>query len=161
MMMRKVAAALSLSAVLSIACVAWALDPGDRAASGKPLKVSSYRGKVLVIDFWASWCKPCLKELPALDALAKKYKTAGKDVVIIAVNIDKDRKNAEKFLKSAKVSTLTVVYDPSGSMAEQYDVPTMPSSYVVDKKGIIRHVHEGYTTGDERKLEREINALLK
>lgn len=164
-----VAIALAVGlAVAAMAGVAGGAAAGDRAIDfslkdlkGKTVKLSALKGKVVVIDFWASWCGPCKKELPALDALAKKYAAAKADVVILAINIDSDRKNAEKFLKSAKVSTLTVLLDPTGATADQYDLPTMPTSYVVDKKGIIRHVHDGYKAGDEKKLAAEIDALLK
>src|SRR5687767_8102959 len=120
---------------------------GDRAVDftlkdmdGKSLKLSSLRGKVVLLDFWASWCVPCKKELPVLDAMAAKYAKDKKDVVIVTINIDQDRKNAEKFLSSAKVKNLRVLLDPDGAVAEQYDLPTMPTSYVIDKKGIIKHV---------------------
>ncbi len=141
---------------------------GDRAIDftlkdldGKTVKLSGLKGKVVVVDFWASWCVPCKKELPALDAMAAKYSKDKKDVVILTINIDKERKNAEKFLSSAKVKSLRVLLDPDGAVAEQYDLPTMPTSYVVDKKGIVKHVHEGYEAGDEKDLAAEIDALLK
>jgi thiol-disulfide isomerase/thioredoxin len=131
------------------------------AEGGGTVKLSGLRGKVVLVDFWASWCKPCKKELPELDKLAKAYKDAGADVVVLAVNIDTKRDNALKFLKSAKIQHLTVLYDPSSTVAEQFDPPTMPTSYVIDRKGIVKVVHEGYKAGDEKKVKAEIDALLK
>jgi hypothetical protein len=93
--------------------------------------------------------------------MAKAYKAAGADVVIVAINIDTKRENADKFLKTAKIDHLTVLFDASSTSAEQYEPPTMPTSYVVDKKGIVKLVHEGYTAGDEKKLKAEIDGLLK
>jgi cytochrome c biogenesis protein CcmG, thiol:disulfide interchange protein DsbE len=143
-------------------------NQGDRAIDftlkdldGKSVKLSSLKGKVVLVDFWASWCVPCKKELPALDAMSAKYAKDKKDVVILTINIDKDRKNAEKFLSSAKIKALRVLLDPDGAVAEQYDLPTMPTSYVIDKKGIVKHVHEGYDAGDEKTVAGEIDALLK
>ncbi len=158
---------LSISTLVMLSAgTALAVKPGDRAIDfslkdlgGKTVKLSSLKGKVVVLDFWASWCVPCKKELPNLDALAAKYKADKKDIVIVAVNIDKERKNAESFLKTAKVGTLTVVLDPSGSVADPYDLPTMPSSFVIDKKGIVRFVHEGYKGGDEKTVDKEARGL--
>ncbi len=164
-----VPAALALVALVTIAGVAAAAGKaGNRAPDfslskrgGGTVKLSGLRGKVVLVDFWASWCKPCKKELPALDKLAKAYKDAGADVVIIAINIDTERANAEKFLKSASIKHLTVLYDPQSTTAESYAPPGMPTSYVIDKKGIVKTVHAGYVAGDEKKVKAEIDALLK
>jgi thiol-disulfide isomerase/thioredoxin len=117
-------------------------------------------GKVVLVDFWASWCKPCKEELPALDKLAKAYKDAGKDVVILAINIDEDKKNGEKFLKDKGIKHLTVLWDSGKGTADLYDPPTMPTSYIVNKKGIVSHVNQGYTKGDEKTVKKQIDALL-
>ena len=165
---------LVLSAVAALSLVAFAAvafaggKAGGRApdfalvnASGATVKLSSLRGKVVLVDFWASWCKPCKKELPELDKLAKAYKDAGADVAIVAITIDTKKDNADKFLKSAGIKHVTVLYDPSSTSAEQYQPETMPTSYVIDKKGIIKSVHVGYNAGDEKKVKAEIDALLK
>jgi len=104
---------------------------------------------------------PCKKELPALDTLARRYQASKKDVVILAINIDKERAKAEKFLAGAKVSACRVLLDPDGGAASRYDLPTMPTSFVIDKKGIVRFVHAGYTSGDEQKVAKEIEELLR
>jgi thiol-disulfide isomerase/thioredoxin len=157
------------SLLVALAAVAAAAGKtGNRApefalkdASGAEVKLSGLHGKVVLVDFWASWCKPCKKELPELDKLAKAYKSAGADVTIVAINIDTKRENAESFLKSAKIANLTILFDPSSTSAEQFEPPTMPTSYLVDKKGIVKAVHEGYNPGDEKKVKAEIDALLK
>lgn len=149
--------------------VAEARKAGDRAPDfslrdlrGRAVKLSALRGKVVVLDFWASWCAPCKKELPALDVLAKRWASEKKDVVVLTVNIDKDRANAEKFLRSAKISpAVRVALDPAGNAAGKYELPTMPTSFVLDKHGIVRHVHAGYRAGDERELADEVEALLR
>jgi thiol-disulfide isomerase/thioredoxin len=156
-------------ALLAFAAVAGAAGKtGNRApdfalkdAAGAEVKLSALRGKVVLVDFWASWCKPCKKELPELEKMARAYKAAGADVVIVAINIDTKRENADKFLKTAKINSMTVLFDAQSTSAEQYEPPTMPTSYVVDKKGIVKAVHEGYTAGDEKKVKADIDSLLK
>lgn len=147
---------------------ALAVKPGDRAPDftlkaldGTAVKLSSLKGQVVVLDFWASWCVPCKKELPALDGLARKWRDAGKPVTVLAVGVDKERPKAEKLLSGLKIANLTVLLDPDGKTPSAYDVPTMPSSYVIDAKGIIKHVHSGYSSGDEKKIQSEVDALLK
>lgn len=161
-------AVAALAAVLMLAAgTARATKPGDRASdfklkdrAGKVVALRDLRGKIVVLDFWASWCGPCKKELPALDALAKEYAQTGSPVVVVAVNIDKDRAKADRTLKLLGLSSLTILFDPAGTSAGLYDLPSMPTSFVIDGKGIVRHVHAGYRPGDERGLRREIDALL-
>ena len=117
------------------------------------------RGKVVILDFWASWCVPCKAELPALDALAKRYKAQGLPIEVIAVNIDEQRQSADAFLKDAKVGHVTVAYDPGGKVAEKYDLPTMPTSFVIGPDGVIREIHAGYREGDEKKLAARAESL--
>jgi thiol-disulfide isomerase/thioredoxin len=135
---------------------------GDRAGDvtlkdlgGAQVKLSDLKGSVVVLDFWASWCDPCKKELPALDALAGKYP----NIKIVAVNVDKKRENAEKTLKSLSISKLHVLLDPDGAVPSQYDLPKMPSSFVIDAKGIVRAVHGGFEDGDDKKMESEVKSL--
>jgi thiol-disulfide isomerase/thioredoxin len=126
---------------------------------GGEVKLSALRGKVVLLDFWADWCAPCKKELPVLDALAKKYK--GKDLVILAVNIDKKRENAERFLKAAGISALRIAFDPDGAVVGKYEPPTMPSSYLIDRNGKVTAINSGFTPGDEKTIAAQIDAALK
>lgn len=127
--------------------------------AGGQLKLEDLRGKVVVIDFFASWCEPCLKELPALELLNKKLAPAG--VVFVAINIDRERKNAVELADRFKL-TMKVLLDPNGQVAERYDPPKMPSSYVVDQAGVVQYLNEGFSgAADIAKLEKQIGALLK
>jgi peroxiredoxin len=125
--------------------------------SGGNLSLASQRGKVVLIDFWAQWCEPCKKELPQLEKLSKEFK----DVVILAVNLDKSKDNAQRLAKQLGL-TMPVLLDPAGSVAATYDLPKMPTSFLVDKKGIVRYVHEGFEgSGDVDRFRRELAELIQ
>ncbi len=139
------------------------LKSGDRARdfeqktlNGSTLKLSQLRGKVVLLDFWASWCEPCKKELPLLAKMAPRLKDKG--VEIVAVNIDEKKDNAEAFIKS-HAPGLTVVYDKDHRIVGQYEPPKMPSSFVIDKAGVVRAVNAGFDEGDERKIEQQLSQL--
>jgi peroxiredoxin len=126
---------------------------------GPRLALSSLRGKVVIVDFWAQWCEPCKKELPQLDKLAREFAPRG--VVILAVNLDKERENAERLVKQLNLS-LEVLLDPTGTAAATYDLPKMPTSFVLDKKGFVRFVHEGFEgAGDVERFRSELDQLLR
>ncbi len=124
---------------------------------GASVKLSSYAGKVVVIDFFASWCEPCMRELPELEKLHRGLATTG--VVFLGVSLDKERKNAEALVKRFGLS-FSVVHDPEGKVAEAYDPPKMPSTYVVDKAGVVRHINAGFEgSADVAKLQKQITDL--
>jgi thiol-disulfide isomerase/thioredoxin len=152
-----VALSLPLSAFAEVKAGQAAPDFESATLSQQPLKLSSLRGKVVLLDFWASWCEPCKKELPLLSQLAPRLKQKG--VEIVAVNIDDDRKNAEDFLR-AKGIRLTVVNDDGKKIVGRWEPPKMPSSYVIDKGGVVRAVNGGFEPGDESKLEAQLLALV-
>lgn len=138
---------------------------GDRAVdfvavkdgSGKRVSLKSYKNQVVVLTFGASWCKPCSKELPAYEKLAKTYDK--KKVVFIAVNIDSNVSKGKAFMKKAGVKAMLGLYDPKSSTVESYDPPTMPSTFVI-KKGVVKHVHAGFRQGDTAALKKVIDKNL-
>jgi peroxiredoxin len=125
--------------------------------SGKPVNLASLAGKVVVVDFWATWCAPCKEELPVLQKLYKKYGAQG--LVIIGVSVDKDAANLGGFLKKLAV-TFPVVHDANHGVSGRYAPPRMPSSYIVDRKGIVRYVHGGFRADDAAVFEKQIQELL-
>ncbi len=125
--------------------------------AGQPLKLSSLRGKVVLLDFWASWCEPCKKELPLLDRMAPRLRAKG--IEIVAVNIDDDKSKAIDFVRTHNLH-LTAVSDAQKRIVATWEPPKMPSSYVVDRKGVVRAVHGGFEPGDEAKLEAELAELV-
>ncbi len=125
--------------------------------AGTVHRLSEYRGQVLLIDFWASWCIPCKASFPQLDALHKDFKDKG--VTVLAVNLDEQRKAADLFL-STRPHTMPVVFDPAGTAAETFGLKGMPSSVIVDRKGIIRFIHMGYTEKTLAQYRVELAQLL-
>ena len=108
------------------------------ALSGKTINVATYKGRVLLLDVWASWCDPCKQELPVLNEMARRLKSQGID--ILAVSVDQERENVDKFLRAHGGGhwALTVAHDPRGAVAELLRPDKMPTSYVVDRSGIVR-----------------------
>ena len=160
---------IALAAVALIVLVAAGaraeVKPGQPASdftastfAGPSLRLSSLHGKVVLVDFWASWCEPCKKELPLLDKMAPRLRAKG--IEIVAVNIDDDKHKAADFLRSRNLH-LTVVEDAGKKIRRRLEPPKMPSSFVVDKSGVVRAVHGGFEQGDEAKLESELTTLVQ
>jgi thiol-disulfide isomerase/thioredoxin len=122
--------------------------------SGKKIDVKSYRGRVLLLDVWASWCGPCKQELPMLDAMARRLK--GQGIEVLAVSVDQERANVDKFLKGHGHWSLTIAHDPAGAIAERLQPDKMPTSYVIDRSGIVRYVNAGFVPDDAAVIERRL-----
>ena len=127
--------------------------------AGKPTTLTELRGKVVLVDFWATWCEPCLKELPELEKLRQQLAAQG--VVIVGVSIDKERRNAQDLAARFGLK-FTLLHDPEGKVAELYDPPKMPTSYAIDREGVVRFVNEGFIGPvDVAKLKRQLEQLAK
>lgn len=121
------------------------------------VELSDYRGKVVYLDFWASWCAPCLKAIPEIERIRSELPKDSFQVV--AVNLDQQAKKALRFLEKHPVGYPSAS-DPKGRLPSQFGLETMPTSYLIDSKGVIRYVHPGFKKGDGSKLRHEIRALL-
>lgn len=142
------------------ACLA--IAPAFAVDVGKPMPpaaaVSGYRGKVLYVDFWASWCVPCRTSMPALEALYKKYGERG--FVVVGVNKDDRITDAQRFLQRYP-ATFPQATDADDKVVRAFGVAAMPSGYLVDRKGTVRAVHQGFTAETAASLEADIEKLLK
>lgn len=127
------------------------------ADTGSTIRLSDLKGRVALLDFWASWCIPCRASFPALDTLNKEL--GNKGFVVIAVNVDEERQKADQFL-SARPHTMTVAFDPQGKVAEAFKLRGMPSTILVDRRGTIRFTHMGYTEKTLAQFRSEILQLV-
>ena len=122
-----------------------------------PIALKQFAGKVVYLDFWASWCAPCKTSFPLLNKLHTKLKEQGFEVV--AVNLDENKLLGEKFLQEVPVD-FTVLHDEKGEWADKYVVESMPTSFIIDKNGVVQKVHHGFTSDDIKELETKITELL-
>jgi cytochrome c biogenesis protein CcmG/thiol:disulfide interchange protein DsbE len=127
--------------------------------AGKALEIGDFRGKVVLLDVWASWCAPCKQELPMLDDIAKRLRPDG--VEVVAVSIDQERANVVKFLRGRPRWSLTIAHDPKGEIADRLAPEKMPTSYVIDRAGIIRYVNSGFEPADAPEIERRLEDVAK
>ena len=126
--------------------------------AGQPLTLSQYKGNVVLVNFWATWCGPCQQEMPLLDQMYRKYKPAG--FTLIGVNVDKDAPPVKELLARKPVS-FPVALDPENAVSKAYHVADMPSSVLIDRKGVVRYVHRGYRPGDENEYQDRIRQLIR
>lgn len=131
---------------------------GQDLNSGAQISLASYRGKVVLVDFWASWCPPCLASLPAWERLRRKMGPGQFEV--IAINVDKYTDDGLRFLRNKPIS-YPVLADPKGEIGKPYGVRSLPRYFLVDREGQIVSTYKRFKPGDEAGLEQEISALLK
>jgi peroxiredoxin len=149
--------ALAVAGWPAVAASSTAPDVVLQSADGTVVHLSDYSGKVLLVDFWASWCASCKTSFPALDALYREYQPRGFEV--LAVNLDEERRSADAFL-SAHPHQMTVLFDPKGASPAAFGVKGMPTSYVIDRAGTIRFTHMGYSGNVDISYRKEIAQLV-
>jgi thiol-disulfide isomerase/thioredoxin len=128
------------------------------ALDGRTVRLSDLRGSVVLVDIWASWCGPCKSSFPALDGLYRDLHPEGLEV--LAVNVDERRRDAEEFLLH-RPHEMTVLLDPKGQAPEAFGASAMPSSFLIDRHGVVRYRHSGYTRETLEAVRREISVLLE
>lgn len=150
-MPRATRAAIHASALALLALIA------SLPARADGLDLAPYRGKVVYLDFWASWCNPCRQSFPWMNRIQQSL--AGKGLVIIAVNVDHDKQLAQTFLQSSPAD-FKVVYDPNGQIASTYDFKDMPTSILIGRDGRKRFVHNGFYPDREDSYLADVDTLL-
>jgi thiol-disulfide isomerase/thioredoxin len=124
---------------------------------GTTIRTTGLEGKVLLLDFWASWCVPCRRSFPEIDALGRELAPRG--LAVLAVNVDEQQKNADAFL-AAHPHTMRVALDPRGVAAQAFELQAMPSTVIVDRSGQVRFLHQGYTEKTLGQFRGEVLQLL-
>jgi peroxiredoxin len=129
-----------------------------RSLSGENLRLQEYRGKVVLINFWASWCGPCRQEMPILDRIHKRYAPAG--FTVLGVNVEGELDKARKIADRLDVS-FPLLFDDGQQVSEDYALKSMPYTVLVDRDGQVRFIHHGYKPGDENKYIDRLKTLLR
>src|SRR5262249_31910174 len=141
-----------------VAPAAAAPDFTLRTMGGPNLRLAEQRGRVVLVNFWATWCGPCKQEMPHLNRLYEKYKASG--FVLLGVNVDDDARNAADVAAKLKL-TFPVLRDTDKKVSRLYDMSAMPSTVVIDREGRVRYIHRGYRDGYEDTYDQQIRQLLK
>jgi peroxiredoxin len=126
-------------------------------AGGGDQSLAAYSGKVVIVDFWATWCEPCKQSFPAYQKLVDQMNG---ELVVVGVSQDDDATGIAAF-RSETGAKFPLVWDEGKGVAKSYDPPSMPTAFIVDKSGIVRFVHVGYRAGDEATLEEEVRSLAR
>lgn len=122
------------------------------------ISLKQFRGKVVYLDFWASWCVPCRKSFPWMNTMQAKYKSKG--LVVLGINLDESKQAAKAFLKQVP-GKFTMAYDPEGDTPGKYHVEVMPTSYLIDRSGNIVYSHRGFKKSQSAEMESRISELLR
>jgi cytochrome c biogenesis protein CcmG/thiol:disulfide interchange protein DsbE len=153
-----VAAAIAVSGAASATGVGETAPPFALPTStGEPVTLDKLKGRVVYVDFWASWCGPCRRSFPWMNELQQKYGERG--LTIVGINVDKRRPDAQRFLQQTPAA-FSIVYDETGKTPEAYAVKGMPSSYLIDPTGKVVAVESGFRDEQKVPLEERIRALL-
>ena len=156
----------AIIAAAALALPALAADPTGSPApaftlgssAGSNVSLAQYKGQVVMLNFWASWCGPCRQEMPLLESIYKKYNRMG--FTLIGVNVEPDSNAANQWLKQTPVS-FPILYDKDSKVSKMYDVAGMPSTVIIDRTGKVRVLHRGYKPGDENEYLDSIRSLIR
>jgi len=152
---------LAICASVASSAVAPATTAPDftlRTMDGPNLRLQEQRGRVVMLNFWATWCGPCRQEMPHLNRLYEKYRASG--FVLLGVNVDEDPRNAADV--AAKLGLkFPVLLDTDKKVSRLYELATMPSTVLIDRDGRVKYIHRGYLNGYEETYDKQIRELLK
>jgi thiol-disulfide isomerase/thioredoxin len=127
------------------------------AHAENPVDLNNLRGRVVYLDFWASWCAPCRQSFPWMQEMQDTYRPQG--LTVIAVDVDRKRRDAERFLAMVH-TTFAVEFDPNGELAERFHVQGMPTGLLIDRRGVVRFTHIGFRPSDRARYEAQVQQVL-
>jgi peroxiredoxin len=151
----------ALTTSVSIAAVTPSAPAPDftlRSVGGPNLRLQEQRGRVVMVNFWATWCAPCRQEMPQLNKLYDKYRASG--FVLLGVNIDDDAGRAAEVATKLGLK-FPVLLDTDKAVSRSYELSSMPTTVLIDRDGRVRYLHRGYVQGYENLYEQQIRELLK
>lgn len=122
-----------------------------------PVRLADLRGRVVLLDFWASWCAPCRLSFPWMERMQAQYGPQG--LRVVAINVDARRADADRFLAGASAQ-FAIAFDPQGDTPRAYGIRAMPSSFLIGVDGRVLHAHAGFRESDKPDLEQRIRAAL-
>jgi peroxiredoxin len=156
---------LLVTVLLGLAGAANAVGLQDQAPdftlenlTGGNMRLEEYRGQVVLINFWASWCGPCRQEMPILDRLHHRYEDTG--FAVLGINVEGESAPAQEIVDRTNV-TFPILIDDGQKVSELYNLEAMPSTVVVDRDGVVRYIHRGYKPGDEAKYVEVVKQLIR
>ena len=129
-----------------------------KSGSGENMRLSEYRGEVVLVNFWATWCGECRDQMPSLDSLYGLYRDAG--LRLLSINLDSETDRGEELSERLNLG-FPVLYDSDREVSRLYDVGSTPVTLLIDREGIVRHVHWGYRRGAEERYLEQVKALLR
>ena len=154
-----------LASFFFIATSASALELGQvapdftlKSMAGTNLNLTEQRGKIIVINFWASWCGPCRKEMPVLQKFYEKYQDLG--VSVWGVNVEQENQAGRDFLADLNL-TFPILFDETNTISASYQVEAMPTTIIIDRDGVVRYAFQGYKPGYEKKYAKAIKKLIR
>lgn len=154
-------ALLVLTASMDSHAVAISDDAPDftlKSLEGSNLRLEEYRGQVVLLNFWASWCGPCRQEMPLLDRLHHRYEDTG--FAVLGVNVEGEAAPAQEIVDAINV-TFPILIDDGQQVSQMYNLQAMPSTVVIDRDGVVRYIHLGYKPGDEAKYVEVVKRLIR
>lgn len=158
MLYKKIVSLLLLViACVSISCAEVSYDFTLQDLEGKPISLSDYKGKVVFIDFWATWCPPCRMSIPYVEKLAEKYKD-NENVVVLGINLQEDKDTIAKFMKKQKMSYPILLSDKK--VVSNYKIRSIPAFYIIDQDGNVYNKHLGFAPGIDELWQKDIEKLL-
>jgi peroxiredoxin len=129
-----------------------------KSLEGSNLRLEEYRGQVVLLNFWASWCGPCRQEMPLLDRLHHRYEDTG--FAVLGVNVEGETAPAQDIVDKTSV-TFPILIDDGQKVSQMYNLQAMPSTVVIDRDGVVRYIHLGYKPGDETKYVEVVKELIR
>jgi cytochrome c biogenesis protein CcmG, thiol:disulfide interchange protein DsbE len=163
--MRRLVVTVVSGVLLLAPAAAYAVRAGEPAPgfalstpAGEVIDLARLRGSVVYVDFWASWCAPCRRSFPWMNGLHERYRNQG--LAIVGINVDKRRADADKFLRDVPAN-FPIVFDANGATPSAFNVKGMPTSYLIDRGGVVVAVEEGFRDDRKASIEERIRELLE